>query len=101
MRYFLLDGTFKEDRPQGADFKAALDAHHVYWKEFIDNGSVLLSGPKMLGSGLVIIKCEDIADAEAICAADPFVTEGVQTYDIKEFKNFNGNACVKEWFDQA
>lgn len=98
MKYYLLNGTFNENRPQGPDFKAALEAHHAYWAKYVQEGIVLISGPKMAGSGLLVIKCEDQAQAEVLANEDPFVTGGVQTYDIKEFRNFAGNDCVKEWF---
>ena len=35
MKYFILNGTFKEGRPEGPAFKAALDAHHAYTAEYI------------------------------------------------------------------
>lgn len=98
MKYYLLNGTFCATRPMGGDFKAALDAHHAYWQKYVENGSVLIAGPKMKGSGLLIVKCEDEAAAAALGAGDPFVLAGVQTYEISEFRLFNGNACVKEWF---
>ena len=35
MKYFILNGTFKEGRPEGPAFKAALDAHVAYTAEYI------------------------------------------------------------------
>ena len=29
MKYYFLEGTFKEGRPEGLEFKKALDAHHT------------------------------------------------------------------------
>ena len=29
MKYYILTGNFKPDRPEGPAFKAALDAHHA------------------------------------------------------------------------
>ena len=100
MKYYLLNGKSNPEIKPGPDFKAALDAHHEYWDPFVKEGIVLIGGPKMAGSGLLIIKCEDIAEVEKLCADDPFVTRGVQTYDISEFRLFTGNDCVKEWFNE-
>ena len=30
MKYYILNGTFRPDRPEGPAFKEALDAHHAY-----------------------------------------------------------------------
>lgn len=98
MKYYLFDGTFNENRPQGPDFKAALDAHHQYTGELLAKGQILVGGPKMAGSGFFIVKCEDDAAAEKIAAEDPFVIRGVQTYKISEFKMVLGDESVKEWF---
>lgn len=98
MKYFLLNGTPCENSPKGPAFKDALDAHHAYWDEYVKQGIVLFGGPKVAGSGLLVIKCEDEAEAQALSAKDPFVTNGVQSYSINEFKFFTGNDCVKEWF---
>ena len=35
MKYYFLEGTFKEGRPEGLDFKKALDTHHTYLKPFL------------------------------------------------------------------
>lgn len=98
MKFYLLNGTFCENKPQGPAFFEALNAHHAYWAEYEQKGMVLIAGPKMAGSGLLVIKCADQAEVEAMCAADPFVTAGVQTYDIQEFRLFSGCECVKDWF---
>lgn len=98
MKYFLANGTFCENRPQGGDFKAALDAHHAYWAKYVQAGMILVGGPKMKGSGLLIIKGEDEKSVAEICANDPFVLAGVQTYEISEFQKFMGCDCVNDWF---
>lgn len=98
MKYYLFDGTFNENRPQGPAFKEALDAHHKYTGALLAKGQILVGGPKMAGSGFIIVKAEDDAAAEKIAAEDPFVTSGVQTYKISEFKMVLCDDAVKEWF---
>ena len=39
MKYYFLEGTFKEGRPEGLEFKKALDAHHTYLKPFFESGN--------------------------------------------------------------
>ena len=99
MRYFLLNGTFKADRPQGPEFKAALDAHHEYNAGLMKSGKMMLGGPKPTGSGIMIIKCEDEVEAQQICDNDPFVKLGVQTYDVIEFKKFSCIEALNDWFN--
>lgn len=98
MQYFLLNGTFCETRPQGGDFKAALDAHHAYWEPYVKKGDILIGGPKTKGSGLFIMRGEDEETVTKLANEDPFVKAGVQTYEISEFKFFMGDECVKDWF---
>lgn len=31
MKFYLVDGTFKEGMPKGPAFQEALKAHHAYW----------------------------------------------------------------------
>ena len=97
MKYFVLDGKFKEDRPQGPAFKEALDAHHAYNAEFIAKGDVLACGPKPGGGGIMIIRAESQEAIEEYAANDPFIKLGVQEYDIKEFNVFAVHEGAAAW----
>ena len=97
MKYFILNGTFKEGHPEGPAFKAALDAHHAYTAEYIKNGDILNCGPKPSGGGVIIIRAESVDAIEKIIANDPFVTAGVQDYTIQEFNVFAIQDYAKEW----
>ena len=97
MKYFILNGTFKEGRPGGPVFKAALDAHHAYTAEYIKNGDILTCGPKPGGGGVIIIRAESVEAIEKFIANDPFVTAGVQEYAVQEFTVFAIQDYAKGW----
>ncbi|MGM9578229.1 MAG: YciI family protein [Evtepia sp.] len=98
MKYYILNGTFRPDRPEGPAFKAALDAHHGYLAPMVASGKILVSGPKPGGGGVILLKAEDMDEVQAIIAGDPFVVRGVQTYEVAEFKPVYVQPEVKEWF---
>ena len=48
------------------------------------DGSLVLCGPFAdHPSGMVVVKAKDKAAAEAIARADPFVREGVRTFEVR------------------
>ena len=100
MKYYILNGSFREDRPEGPAFKAALDAHHAYLEPFVTSGKILVSGPKPGGGGIMVLRAQDMEEVQTLIAKDPFVTGGVQTYDVTEFKPFNLQPEVKDWFSK-
>lgn len=100
MKYYILNGTFREDRPQGPAFKEALEAHHAYLDPIVVSGKILISGPKPNGGGIMILKAENMDEVQAMIASDPFVIRGVQTYEVAEFKPFNIQPEVKDWFSK-
>jgi uncharacterized protein YciI len=60
-------------------------APHMDWVNAgYDSGMFLASGRKKPRTGGVILANGDRAEIEAYVAADPFVVEGVATYDITE-----------------
>ena len=97
MKYFILIGSFRPDRPEGPAFKAALDAHHAYNQTFLDSGAILTCGPKPGGGGVCILRMEDMAAVENYIANDPFVQAGVQTYTVTEFNIFAIQDYAKAW----
>lgn len=100
MKYYVLDGCFLETRPQGAEFKNALDAHHEYLLPYIESGAILFSGPKIGGGGgFFVMKCDDDFDIEKFCAEDPMVTSGVQIFKISQFKSLHSHPLLEGWFE--
>lgn len=97
MKYYILNGTFRPDRPQGPAFKAALDAHHAYNQQFLDRGDILTCGPKPGGGGVCILRAEDMAAVEKYIAEDPFIQAGVQTYEVTEFNIFAIQDYARDW----
>jgi len=96
MKYYMLEGSFANDLPEPVALQEALQAHLAYLKTGFEDGSILLSGPKVgAGGGVIVLKSEDI---EAFCQNDPLVKAGVQQYRVTEFMFYNGQNGVKNWF---
>ena len=100
MKYYLIDGAFCENRPQGPAFKEALEAHHAYWAPFIQKGDVMISGPKTSGAGLILLKAENDEAVQQMIANDPFVLKGVATFVASEFKPFFKIPALDAWFSE-
>jgi len=96
MKYYVLEGTFNEELPEKQVLQKAIDEHLDYLKIGFDNGSVLVSGPKVgVGGGIIIVKAEDIG---TFCNDDPLVKAGIQKYRITEFTLHNCQNYLKAWF---
>lgn len=101
MKYFMLEGSFKKDRPRGDVFKEALKGHMAYWQEYYDAGSTLVSGAKIgVGGGIVVFKLEDDVDINDVIAKDPFVSAGVMEYNVVPFDVILVKDAVKDWADK-
>ena len=98
MKFYLVNGNFT-NRPDGAAFKDALDAHHAYWAQFIQTGKVLLCGPKTTGCGILIVKCDADDSIDAMIAGDPFVERGIASFEASEFKAFYKMPAIADWFE--
>lgn len=97
MKYFMLEGSFIEELPEQRELQKAIDAHLAYLQIGFDNGSILMSGPKIgIGGGIIVVKCEDI---EKFCQDDPLVKAGIQKYRVTEFKLYNCQDYLKSWFN--
>lgn len=100
LKYYILEGSFLENYPKGAELKSAIEAHHKYLEPYFKSGSILMSGPKAgAGGGVIVIKCEDNSDINQFCKDDPFVKAGIQEYNVIEFKLFGCQELVKNWFE--
>lgn len=98
MKFYLINGTFAPDMPKGPAFKEALDAHHAYWAPYMQAGKVLVAGPKPTGAGLLIVRCDENDDVQAMIAGDPFVQRGVAVFEAAEFTAFFNIPAANEWF---
>ena len=72
----MLEGSFVKNLPERNELQKAIDAHLEYLQIGFNDGSILLSGPKVgAGGGIIIVKCDDI---EKFCNDDPLVKAGIQ-----------------------
>ena len=98
MKYYVLEGTFSKNLPEKVELQKTIDAHLEYLKFGFDDGSILMSGPKAgTGGGIIVVKCNDI---EKFCNDDPLVQAGIQEYRITEFKLYDCQNYLKNWFEQ-
>lgn len=65
----------------------ALERHRAYLQPQFDKGIFIAAGPKVPREGGVILAARIDRDAlDAILETDPFVTEGLATYRVTEFR---------------
>lgn len=96
MRYYMLEGSFAKELPEQGKLQKVIDAHLEYLQIGFNDGSILVSGPKIgAGGGVIVVKCDDIKE---FCSNDPLVKAGVQEYRITEFKLHDCQNCLKSWF---
>ena len=97
MKYYVLEGTFRNGLPENSILQTAINAHLAYLSSGFEDGSILFSGPRMdgKGGGAIVIKSDDI---DAFCQNDPLVQAGIQEYHITEFSLYNCQEAVKAWF---
>ena len=97
VKYYVLEGSFAEALQEPGELKKAIDAHLDYLQVGFDDGSILVSGPKVgAGGGIIVVKCDDI---EKFCSDDPLVKAGVQQYRITEFTLHKCQDELKRWLE--
>ena len=71
------------------DERELLEAHWSYLRKLHDDGKLVVAGPSWIGDdpfGVGIFDLDDRAEVEAIVAADPGVTGGALTPEIRPMK---------------
>jgi uncharacterized protein YciI len=69
-----------------ADVDRLLDEHNAYLDRNYKAGMFVTSGRRVPRTGGVIVaRAESAADVEAVVTTDPFVRDGVATYELIEF----------------
>lgn len=96
MKYYVLEGAFVKNLPEQGKLQRAIAEHLEYLKVGFNDGSILVSGPKVgTGGGIIVVKCDDI---EKFCNEDPLVKARIQEYRITEFKLHDCQEYLKTWF---
>jgi Uncharacterized protein conserved in bacteria len=101
MKYFVIEGTFKNPVPvEKKELEIAIADHLAYLQKGLDGGWILFSGPKEgTGGGIIICKMSSYEEVEEYIAKDPLKVSGVQDYRIVEFKKYKCQTPVSEWFE--
>jgi uncharacterized protein YciI len=62
--------------------------HFAYLRGLLDNGTLILAGPTLgpVDTGVAIFEAPDREAAEAIMTADPVVSSGLLTGDLREMR---------------
>lgn len=80
---FIIIYTIQVDR---ATYEPYLPKHLEYLQQLNQQGHLLLSGPFAdRTGGMVLIQANSWDEAEAIARADPFVSSGVDSYQLREW----------------
>ena len=90
-----------EPSPTPEKLKALLPAHLEYMIALEKRGVLFASGPLSdgagppTGAGLTILRVESAQEARAIAEADPFVVNGLRTFEIKEWTIMEGSLGLR------
>ncbi len=77
-----------------------LGAHRAHLAEQYAAGKFVVSGPQVPRSGGVIVaRCGDRAEVDAIMQRDPFIRAGVASYRVIEFVARAACAPLVEWVE--
>ena len=61
-----------------------INRHIEHLKKIEEEGKLIHGGPFTdYPAGMIIVKVKDIIEATSIAKADPFVLEGVRTYEVR------------------
>lgn len=80
---------------------AVLPDHLEYMIGLERKGSLFASGPLSpapggaTGDGLTILRAADVQEARAIAQADPFVQQGLRTFELREWTVMEGSLGLK------
>ena len=100
MKYFLAQSIMFDPLPVPAEDvpKIYIPMHEAHIAAGIAAGNVLLAGPKTEeGGGLMIARFESREALDEFLSRDPFVTNGLARFDVKEFRLTDRSENVKDW----
>ncbi len=91
-----------------AQIGAALPRHLEYMIDLERRGVLFASGPltaapgEPVGDGLTILRAASAEEAQALASADPFVTGGLRSFEVREWTVMEGSLGLKVNFsDQS
>ena len=88
MRYFVYILRIVVDR---SIYEPHLPAHLAYLQRLDADGILVLSGPFMdRTGGMIMVRAASLEAARMIAEADPLVSEGVDEYDLREWRVTGG-----------
>ncbi len=75
-----------------------IEEHVEHLKQLDAEGRLVVCGPFLKRHGAVkILKATDMVEARLIAESDPFIREGIETYELLEFEDaHSGNGFLTE-----
>lgn len=101
MKYYTVIGRFTENAEkakQSGTFMELLKEHHAFTAKGLEEGWILFAGPGTNGGGVIIAKAESMEAIKEIFKQDAFCVNQINDYEFVEFRFFNGQDAVREWF---
>jgi uncharacterized protein len=96
-----LYAVISQPSPVPQKLKPLLPAHLEYMIGLEKRGVLFASGPLSdgagppSGAGLTILRAASAAEARALAEADPFVAQGLRTFELKEWTIMEGSLGLK------
>jgi len=77
--------------PEHLEFMIGLEKRGVLFA----SGPLTSAPGQPLGDGLTVLRASSVDEARDIAAADPFVTKGIRTFDLREWTVMEGSLGVR------
>lgn len=93
--------VLSQPSPTPEKLKALLPAHLEYMISLEKRGVLFASGPLSdgngppNGAGLTVLRAADAREARELAEADPFVRNGLRTFDLKEWTIMEGTLGLR------
>jgi uncharacterized protein YciI len=100
LKFFIIEGVFVNPCPVDKEtFEKSIREHLAYLEKGFQSGSILVSGPKAVGSGgFIIMKAESEEEIFDFFDSDPMKILGVQNYIVNEFAVYKNYPLPCDWF---
>ena len=100
MKNFIAEPIFKDPIPVDNErLNEIIREHEDFLRVGIADGWILFCGPKVnIRGGFVILKAESLEEIEKHFLNDPLQKEGIVTFRFTEFKLFECQQILRNWF---